>query len=141
MLLVAMLMQGWMIARDAGVGARRAISPAFRAALVYGVWIAFVCTLVTAFTLSAGTAHWVGGTQSDAPGLALMGWSRDGGDLRVAHFWALHAQQLLPLAFWLLGEKLQLVRGMLAVRVFAALYVGLIAFTFVQALMGLPFLG
>ena len=140
-LLVAMLIQGRMIARATVDGARQAISPQFRAALVAGVWIAFIGTLVTAFTLSSGTAHWVGGTQSDAAGLALLGWSRDGGDLRVAHFWALHAHQVLPVMFWLLSEKLQLVRGMLAVRVLAALYVAFIGFTFVQALMGQPFLG
>ncbi len=136
-LLVAMLVQARMIAR----AALPSVPPLFRAALVLAAYIAFATTLVTAFVLAAGTGHWVGGTPSDAAGLPLLGWSRDGGDLRVAHFWALHAQQFVPLLAWLFGERLGLLRSLLAVRVLGVFYVALILFTFVQALQGQPFLG
>lgn len=133
-LLVAVLVQGVLVARHA-----RGLAPALRDALVLGAVIAFGATLVTAGYLSSGTGHWVGGTANDAAGLPLLGWSRDGGDLRVAHFWALHAQQAIPLlGFGLL--RLGRPRARVAVWLGAAAYLAFVAFTFVQAVHGVPFL-
>lgn len=129
------LWQGVLVARQAP----GAIPAALRLALVLGAAIACAATLVTAGYLSSGTGHWVGGTASDAGGLKLLGWSRDGGDLRVAHFFALHAQQAIPL-LGLLLVKLGRPDTTALVWLGAAAYAGLIGFTFIQALAGLPFL-
>lgn len=135
LLVTAILVQGLMIARDRRV----ALAPVFRASLVAGSITAFATTLVVAGTLSAGDGHWVGGAASDAAGLPLIGWSRTGGDLRVAHFWALHAQQLLPLAGALIAAvQPRRPRAWLALAI--AGYLGLIGFSFVQALAGQPFI-
>jgi hypothetical protein len=134
-LLVAVLVQGVMIARDREIE----LAPAFRLPLVLGAGIASTATLVVAGYLAAGTGHWVGGVASDAGGLPILGWSRTGGDLRVAHFWALHASQILPLAGWL-ASRSGLPDPRVAVWGVALAYVTLIAFTFAQALAGQPFL-
>jgi hypothetical protein len=134
-LMIAVLVQGVLLARDRVAR----LAPAFRLSLVLAAIISFVATLYIAMTLASGNGHWIGGVRSDAGGLPLFGWSRAGGDLRVAHFWALHAHQLIPLAGWLVvrtGMRWQ--RS--AVLAFTAAYLGLIAFTFVQALRGQPFI-
>jgi type IV secretory pathway VirB2 component (pilin) len=136
LLIVAILVQGLMVARQRTV----TLAPALRAGIVAGAVIAFGATLITAGYLSASGSHWVGGVPSDAGGLPLFGWSRTGGDLRVAHFFALHAQQVLP-ALGLLAVRAGRpdARGLVAAG--AAVYVALIVYTFVQALRGVPFLG
>ena len=136
MLILAILVQGLMVARQRTV----TLAPALRAGIVAGAVIAFGATLITAGYLSASGSHWVGGVPSDAGGLPLFGWSRTGGDLRVAHFFALHAQQVLP-ALGLLAVRAGRpdARGLVAAG--AAVYVALIVYTFVQALRGVPFLG
>ena len=134
-LMVAVLVQGVQLARDRVVR----IAPALRLSLVTGAILSCAATVFIAMTLASGDGHWIGGARSDAGGLPLLGWSRTGGDLRVAHFWALHAHQLVPLAGWVVvrtGMRWQ--RS--AVLVFAAAYIGLIAFTFMQALQGQPFI-
>jgi hypothetical protein len=134
-LIAAILLQGLLVARAPG----ESIAPAMRTALLIGAIVTFVATLITAGYLASGTGHWVGGAHSDAAGLPVMGWSRTGGDLRVAHFWALHAQQAIPLVGWalvLLGRP----NAASAVRAAAVAYAALIAFTFWQALRGEAFL-
>jgi hypothetical protein len=132
--MVAVLVQGILIARHRQIP----IARAFRLALVLGAVVAFAATMLTAGYLAGGTGHWVGGAQSDASGLALLGWSRTGGDLRVAHFWALHASQLIPLAGWAI-VRLRWRHPSAAVWTVAIVYVALVAFAFAQALAGAPF--
>jgi hypothetical protein len=135
-LLSAIVVQGLMIARDRDVP----LAPAFRRALVLAALLSAVATLVTATTLSAGVGHWVGGTPTDAGGLPLMGWSRSGGDLRVAHFFALHMHQALALWGWLIVAS-GVRQPLRAVHLGAAVMLGWTAFTFVQALRGQPLIG
>ena len=134
-LMIAVLVQGVQLARDRVVR----IAPAFRLSLVIGAILSCAATVFIAMTLASGDGHWIGGVRSDAGGLPLLGWSRTGGDLRVAHFWALHAHQFIPLAGWLVVRTRM--RGKRsAVLAFAAAYIGLIAFTFMQALQEQPFI-
>lgn len=78
---------------------------------VIGMAQAFVMTSPTAQQMAswqAGAAvtvagaHTVGAIDGGA-GIPVTGWSTQGGDLRVGHFFGLHALQILPLLAWLLA--------------------------------------
>lgn len=80
-------------------------------------------------------AHTVG-TADGGPGLPGTGWSREHGDLRVAHFLGLHAIQTIPAVVWLigLGASPQLKRR--AALVVSLSYASLFAILLAQALSG-----
>jgi len=113
------------------------LSAAVRTGLVWGLGLTLVLTLVTAQTLSGMDSHWVRGTPNDAAGLWLLGWSRDGGDLRAAHFFATHAMHAVPLAA-LICARLFGPAARAPVRFAALAYAGFVAIVFVRALRGLP---
>ena len=46
--------------------------------------------------LGGAGSHWVNAAPTDANGIWLFKWVTDGGDLRVAHFFGMHAMQALP---------------------------------------------
>jgi hypothetical protein len=123
-----------LIARNPATG----LSPALKESIVLGLALVLPLTLITAGTMSSMDGHWIGGQQSDAGGLPLMGWARDGGDLRVAHFFATHSLHFIP-AF---GVASALLAGdsRTPVRLFAIAFTGFVGFLFVQALSGRPFL-
>ncbi len=103
-----------------------------------GLLLGCVLGAVAGGYMSSRTGHWVGGSMTDAGGLAVFKWSRDGGDLRVAHFFGLHAMHFIP-AFALAARALWAESAALrATLAFAAVYSALTLFTFAQALMARP---
>ncbi len=119
-----------------------ALPPALKLAVVLGLVLAFVLGTGFGGYLSAQRAgHWVGGMPTDSGGLPLFTWSRSGGDLRVAHFFGIHAMHFIPAFALALGLiKLQPSAAKGAVWGFAVLFSGFCTWTFVQAVRGVPFL-
>ena len=117
------------------------LPPALKLSIVLGLGMTFVLGMVFGGYMSGQpTGHWVGAAPTDAGGLPLVAWSRSGGDLRVAHFFGIHAMHFIPLfAFVLhrLGTPQKLALD--AVWSFAALFCVLTTWTFFQALHGQPF--
>ncbi|MBT8115474.1 MAG: hypothetical protein KJP04_08840, partial [Arenicella sp.] len=103
---------------------------------------AFVLTLLFAGYMSSSGSHWTSGQGTDAGGLLLTGWSQTGGDLRPAHFFALHMMQVLPIA-GLFGDTLfkgDTQKAKWPVWITLLLMAGLSIFTFMQALNGKAFM-
>lgn len=81
-------------------------------------------------------AHTVGAPDG-GPGLPGTGWSREHGDLRVAHFLGLHALQILALAAFLFARRgWPEIRRVRMVWGFAASYVSLFSLLLWQAMRG-----
>lgn len=113
------------------------------AAMVLAIRLSVVIFLagnaVGGYMLARGS-HTVG-AKDGGPGLPFLNWSIIAGDLRIAHFIAIHAIQIVPLAAWLLWQMAPRpalkTRKILvyAVALFTALLVG---GTFVQAMLAQP---
>lgn len=131
----ATLVYGVLIGRDR----RSALAPAFRTSLSLGLVLTFVLTVLAAGFLAGGQGHFVGEATA-ARTVPVLGWARDGGDLRVAHFFATHAMQIIP-AFGLVAALLPARQGVLSVRLFAGAFVAFTGFVLVQATRGVPFVG
>jgi len=82
-------------------------------------------------------SHTVGAPDGGV-GLPVTGWSREHGDLRVAHFVGIHAVQVLPAIVWLTAPLGSIVRRRRTVVVAGAAYFGLFAILLAQALSGQP---
>ena len=128
----ASLVMGIAVWRNRSTG----VAPALHLSVALGLVLTFVLTIPVAGYLSANGGHFVG-TSSRA--LMVMGWSRDAGDLRVAHFLATHALHFIPVA-GLLAVWAAPAQALRIVWLSAAAFAALVVFTFTQALQGRPFL-
>jgi hypothetical protein len=93
----------------------------------------FVLFALEGGIMAAALRHTVGAVDG-GKGLPLVNWSREHGDLRIAHFLGIHTLQLLPLF------GCYVARSSRTTIIFALIYVTFVVAVLVQALMGLPLL-
>ena len=102
--------------------------------------LAMVAGSVEGVLMVTHGAHTVGAADG-SPGLFFVNWSRQYGDLRVAHFFAIHALQAMPLLGWLLTRSTLPQRAQLALVVAGFLaYMGVVGILFQQAMAAHPLL-
>lgn len=109
------------------------------AAIRYSLVIFLAGNAIGGYMLARGS-HTVG-VADGGPGLPFVNWSVIGGDLRIAHFIAIHAIQIVPLFAYILSQMSpvlpvkyrRIAAGCVALAVSVA-----VGATFVEAAMGRP---
>jgi hypothetical protein len=109
-------------------------------AIVAGLCV--TCVLGGGFGSHLGgqDGHWVNASRTDAGGVWLFNWATDGGDLRVAHFFGMHAMHAFPIFALLLPKNWGQPTKLLLLSGFMAVYTAFSVATFIQALNGQAFL-
>lgn len=98
--------------------------PAYFWGIRFGLLI-FLLGSVQGFLMIANGGHTVGAPDGGT-GIPLLAWSNTHGDLRIAHFFGIHAIQVLPFAGWMLDRHvahrgLRLITIILAALLWATL--------------------
>jgi hypothetical protein len=108
-------------------------------AIRYSIVIFLAGNAIGGYMLARGS-HTVG-TADGGPGLPFVNWSVIGGDLRIAHFIAIHAIQIVPLFAYILAQMAPIPairQRKLAVAALSIIVGGTVGATFIQAALGRP---
>lgn len=119
------------------------LPPGLKLGTIAGLLAGFVLTLgIAGYMSSMHMSHWVNAPETDLGGAPVFGWTRQGGDLRVPHFFATHLMQILPLAGYLLDKWFSDNTGKIKLGVCGISLVGIAVTigTFLQAMAGKPFI-
>jgi uncharacterized membrane protein len=103
---------------------------------IWGIRLGIILFVLFSFEggiMASRLSHTIGAPDG-SPGLPLVNWSKQYGDLRVAHFIGIHSLQLIPLFGYYIA------RSNRSVQLFAAGYFILTAFLFIQAVQKIPVL-
>jgi hypothetical protein len=130
LLVATTLPLAWEIARRPATGLQRS----FIAAVVIGLSLTFLLGGGLGGYMSSQAGHAVGQAGGQTP---IFGWNRLGGDLRIAHFLGIHAEQAIPiLGLLVAGLSPRLRWSLLGAGTVA--YAGLTLAVFAQAVAGAP---
>ena len=126
---------------DRVIGLNNAKNDPMVLCIIIGLGLSFILGGGFGGYLGGQTSHWVNTAATDAKGIWLFNWVTDGDDLRVAHFFGLHAMQAIPLFALLLPKQLSRNSACALVALFSATYAVFSVHTFIQAVQGEPFIG
>lgn len=101
---------------------------------IWSIRLSIILTIIFAcegFIMGSLSKHTIGAADGTA-GLPITNWSKKHGDLRIAHFFGIHAIQVVPLI------SVYLAKNIFHVFIIALVYLLIITYTFVQALFGKP---
>ncbi len=103
-------------------------------AYIWGIRLGIIFFVLFSFEgglMAAKLSHTIG-AKDGSPGLPVVNWSRQYGDLRIAHFFGMHSLQILPLlGYFVFRSRQQIIAA-------SVIYFAAVTAVLIQAMRAIP---